>query len=169
MNDWGCFTSDNSFPYTAILPHFGGSKRTISWCLGPGQNAGNLHNHSACAGRSGAWGRSLPTSFLQNLADLHCLLLCSGAVFRRAWNRVPEKKKFHFVKTFGPKSPVKLSFQKIGKKQKCQQSLMPQRFPKFSKRENDFEGHVIWWHRKPERKASSHRLPAQEKLSCAFT
>ena len=37
------------------------------------QYAGNMHNHSACAGRTGAWGQSLPTSFLHNLADLHCL------------------------------------------------------------------------------------------------
>jgi hypothetical protein len=66
------------------------------------------------------------------------------AVFGRAWNCVPEKKKFHFVKTFGPGSPVKPSFQKNGQTQKCQQSLMPQLFPKFSKRENDFEGYVIW-------------------------
>jgi hypothetical protein len=49
------------------------------------------------------------------------------------------------VKTFGPETSVKPSFQEIGKTQKCQQSLTPQRFPKFSKRENDFESHVIWW------------------------
>jgi len=48
------------------------------------------------------------------------------------------------VKTFGPGNPEKPSYQEIEKKQKCQQSLTPQRFPKFSKRENDFEGHVIW-------------------------
>ena len=114
------------------------------------QYAGNMHNHSACAGRTGAWGQSLPTSFLHNLADLHCLLLFSGAVFRRAWNRVPEKKRFHFVKTFGPGTPVKSSLQEIGKTQKRHGSLMPQRFPKFSKRENDFGSHVIWCQRKPK-------------------
>lgn len=78
-------------------------------------------------------------------------------------------KKFHFVKTFGPGNPVKPLFQKIRQKQKCQQSLTPQCFPKLSKRENDFESHVIWWRWKTERKASSQRLHAQEKLSCAFT
>ena len=86
-----------------------------------------------------------PTNkLLQKLLTLHCLLLCSGALFVRVWNRVPEKKKFHFVKTFGPESPVKLSFQEIRQTQKCHQSLTPQRFPEFSKRENDFEGYVIW-------------------------
>jgi len=60
------------------------------------------------------------------------------------------KKKFHFVKTFGPGTPVKSSLQEIGKTQKRHGSLMPQRFPKFSKRENDFGSHVIWCQRKPK-------------------
>jgi hypothetical protein len=92
----------------------------------------------------GAWGPCHPTSKVQKVLPLPCLLLCSTAAFRRTRNCVPEKKKFHFVKTFGPETPVKPSFQEIGKPQKCQQSLTPQRFPKFSKRENDFEGYVIW-------------------------
>ena len=61
----------------------------------------------------GAWGGRSPTSKVQKVLPLPCLLLCSGAVFRRAWNRALEKKKFHFVKTFGPESPVKPSFQEI--------------------------------------------------------
>ena len=64
--------------------------------------------------------------------------------FQESMEPCSRKKKFHFVKTFRPENPVKPSFQEIGKTQKCQQSLTPQRFPKFSKRENDFEGRVIW-------------------------
>ena len=41
--------------------------------------------------------------------------------FQESMEPCSRKKKFHFVKTF-----------------------RPQRFPKFSKRENDFEGRVIW-------------------------
>jgi len=64
--------------------------------------------------------------------------------FRENMEPCSRKKKFHFVKTFGPETPVKPLFQEIGKTQKCQQILTPQRFPKFSKRENDFESRVIW-------------------------
>ena len=64
--------------------------------------------------------------------------------FQETMKMDSRKKKFHFVKTFGLESPVKPLFQEIRKTQKCQQILTPQRFPKFSKRENDFEGSVIW-------------------------
>ena len=125
--------------------------------------ADSQNNHSACAGKRD-WGfehpENDPVDHFQRRAGRQApgvpqqakckrCYLCPacyyapGLVSREHGTAFP-KKNFHFVKTFGLGNPVKPSFQKNKHTKKCQQSLTPQRFPKFSKRENDFEGRVIW-------------------------
>ena len=69
------------------------------------------NNHSACAGKRGLG--AMPSNKQSAKGATFALL----ATMLRGWfleNMEPciRKKKFHFVKTFGPRSPVKSSFQK---------------------------------------------------------
>lgn len=54
------------------------------------------------------------------------------------------KKEISFRENFWARKPNKTVILGNPTDEKSQQSLTPQRFTKFSKRENDFEGRVIW-------------------------
>ena len=105
--------------------------------------ADSHNNHSVCAGKRGLG--AMPSNKQSAKGATFALLatMLRGR-FQESMEPCSRKKRFHFVKTFGPKSPVKPSIQKNRQTQKRQQTLTPKRFPKFSKHENDFEGHVIW-------------------------
>lgn len=106
--------------------------------------ADSQNNHSACAGKKGL-GDAAP----QQAKCKRCYLCpacyyAPGLGFGRPWNRSPEKKEISFRENFWAEKPSKTVNSEKQTDAKCQQSLTPQRFPKFSKRENDFEGYVIW-------------------------
>ena len=77
-------------------------------------------NHSACAGKRGL-GALLPNKQSAKGATFALLATMLQGWFPtmlQGWfletmEPCIRKKKFHFVKTFGPRSPVKSSFQKI--------------------------------------------------------
>ena len=65
--------------------------------------------------------------------------------FQESMEPCSRKKEISFRENFWSGKPSKTVIYGKLADAKCQQSLTLQRFPKFSKRENDFEGHVIWW------------------------
>lgn len=77
----------------------------MPWCC-TRSGATRHHNHRSQDLVKWAWERNLPTSKVQKVLPLPCLLLCSGAGFERTWNRVPEKK-FSFRENFWPGKPSK--------------------------------------------------------------
>ena len=71
----------------------GMSHQTITRALvSERKNADTHHNHSACAGEKGAWGQCPPTSKMQKVLRLPCLLLLlllPGALVRPRFGRIP--------------------------------------------------------------------------------
>ena len=68
-------------------------------------------NHSACAGKRGL-GTLLPNKQSAKGATFALLTTMLQGWFLETMEPCIRKKKFHFVKTFGPETPVKPSFQK---------------------------------------------------------
>ena len=69
------------------------------------------NNHSACAGKRGL-GTLLPNKQSAKGATFALLATMLQGWFLETMEPCIRKKKFHFVKTFGPETPVKPSFQK---------------------------------------------------------
>ena len=73
--------------------------------------ADSQNNHSACAGKRGLG--AVPSNKQSAKGATFALLATMlRGWFRETMESFPRKKKFHFVKTFGPETPVKPSFQK---------------------------------------------------------
>ena len=66
-------------------------------------------NHSACAGKRGL-GTLLPNKQSAKGATFALLATMLRGWFQESVETYSRKKKFHFVKTFGPGNPVKPSF-----------------------------------------------------------
>ncbi len=73
--------------------------------------ADSHNNHSVCAGKRGL-GTMLPNKQSAKSATFALLATMLQGWFRETMEPCIRKKKFHFVKTFGPETPVKPSFQK---------------------------------------------------------
>ena len=69
------------------------------------------NNHSACAGKKGL-GDNAPQQAKCKSATFALLATMLRGWFQETMEPCIRKKKFHFVKTFGPETPVKPSFQK---------------------------------------------------------